>query len=146
MLDLLSCSRRLRVNMFWAYRWSNKPLPGSRKCLIVFFLFFSSCWSTRGHIGRSTRNSNPIMTSSAGGAKGWSDHRFRSPPAYTAQLLTLHQHRANYRYRTANQILPTLRVSSSTQATLGTVSHPSTNRAQRCLTSVIIRELVFPSW
>ena len=35
----------------------------------------------------------------------------------------------------ANQILPTLRVSNSTQATLGTVSHPSTNQAQRCLTS-----------
>ena len=29
------------------------------------------------------------MTSSAGGAKGCSDHRFRAPPAYTAQLLTL---------------------------------------------------------
>ena len=72
--------------------------------------FFQSCWPTRDHIGRSTRNSNPVMTSSAGGAKGCSDHRFCAPPAYTAQLLTLHQHRAN------NQ--PTLRVSSSTQATL----------------------------
>ena len=30
------------------------------------------------------------MTSSAGGAKGCSDHRFRAPPAFTAQLLTLH--------------------------------------------------------
>ena len=39
-------------------------------------------------------------------------------PAYTAQLLALHQHRANNQYRTANQIKPTLRVSSSTQATL----------------------------
>ena len=28
-------------------------------------------------------------------AKGCSDHRFRAPLAYTAQLLTLHQHRAN---------------------------------------------------
>ena len=27
------------------------------------------------------------MTSSAGGAKGCSDHRFCAPPAYTAQLL-----------------------------------------------------------
>ena len=27
-----------------------------------------------------------------------------------------------------------------------TFSHPSTNRAQHCLTPVIIRELVFPSW
>ena len=57
------------------------------------------------------------MTIFAGGAKGCSDHRFRAPPAYTAQLLTLHQHKANI---------------------------PSTNRAQRCLTSVIVRELVFP--
>ena len=32
------------------------------------------------------------------GAKGCSDHRFRAPPAYTAQLLTLHQHRANNQY------------------------------------------------
>ena len=39
-----------------------------------------------------------------GGAKGWSNHRFCAPPAYTTQLLTLHQHRANNQYRTANQI------------------------------------------
>ena len=38
------------------------------------------------------------------GAKGCSDHRFRTPPVYTAQLLTLHQHGANNQYRTANQI------------------------------------------
>ena len=80
--------------------------------------FFQSCWPTRDHIGRPTRKFNPVMTSSAGGAKGLSDHRFRAPPAYTAQLLTLHQHRANNQYRKANQIQPTLRVSSSTQATL----------------------------
>ena len=36
--------------------------------------------------------------------KGCFDHRFRALPAYTAQLLTLHQHRANNQYRTANQI------------------------------------------
>ena len=35
-------------------------------------------------IGRRTGISNPDMTSSAGGAKGCSDHRFRAPPAYTA--------------------------------------------------------------
>ena len=43
---------------------------------------FSFCWPTRDHIGRSTRNSNPVMTSSAGGAKGCADHRFCAPPAY----------------------------------------------------------------
>ena len=72
-------------------------------CLFVIF-FLLSCWSTRDHIGRSTRNSNPVMTSSVGSAKGCSDHRFRAPPTYTAQLLTLHQHRANNQYRTANRI------------------------------------------
>ena len=41
--------------------------------------FLSSYWSTRDHIGRSTRNSNPVMTSSAGGTKGCSDHKFRAP-------------------------------------------------------------------
>ena len=46
----------------------------------------------------------PSLTSSAGGTKGCSDHRFRGPPAYTAKLPTLHQHRANNQCRTANQI------------------------------------------
>ena len=50
-------------------------------------------------------------------AKGCSDHRFRAPPAYTAQLPTLHRHRANNQYRTANQIQPTLNVSSNAQTT-----------------------------
>ena len=67
---------------------------------------------------RSTGNSNPVVTSSAGGVKGCSDYRFRAPPTYTAQLLILHQHRANNQYRKANQFQPTLRVSSSIQATL----------------------------
>ena len=44
----------------------------------------------RGHKGRrSTGNSNPVMTLSAGGAEGGSDNRFRAHPAYTAQLLNL---------------------------------------------------------
>ena len=43
---------------------------------------------------------------------------FVHSPAYTSQLLTLHQHRANNQCRTANQILPTLRVSGNTQTTL----------------------------
>ena len=60
----------------------------------------------------------PVMAMSTGGAKGCLDHRFRASPAYTAQLLTLPQHRANIQYKTANQIQLTLRVSSSTQATL----------------------------
>ena len=59
-------------------------------------------------------NSNLVMTSSVGGAKGCSDHRLCEPPAYTAQSLTLYQHRAN------NPCIVgwlTLRVSSNTQTT-----------------------------
>ena len=66
--------------------------------------FFSSCWPRKGHIGRTTRNSNPAMMLSAGGAKGCSDHCFCAPPDHTAQLLTLHQQRADNQYRTAIQI------------------------------------------
>ena len=51
-------------------------------------------------------------------AKGCLDHRFHATTAYTAELLTLHQHRANNQNRMPNQIKPTLRVSSNTQATL----------------------------
>ena len=36
-------------------------------------------------------------------------------PGYNARLLTLYQNRANNQYRTANQIEPTLRVSSNTK-------------------------------
>ena len=57
---------------------------------------------------------NPVMTASACPAPRvvqttGSVH----PPTYTVQLLTLHQHRANNQYRMANQILPTLKVSSN---------------------------------
>ena len=33
------------------------------------FIFFSSCWPMKDHKERSNRNSNPVMTFSAGGAK-----------------------------------------------------------------------------
>ena len=47
----------------------------------------------RGHMERTIKTSN---RSSAGGAKGCLDHRFRAlPEGYTAQLLTLRQHRAD---------------------------------------------------
>ena len=62
------------------------------------------------------QESNSFMTLSTGGAKDCSDHRFLAPPAYTAQLPTLHQHRANNQYKTDNQIKSSLRVSSNTQA------------------------------
>ena len=47
-------------------------------------------------------NNGNIDPANIGGAKGCSYHRFHAPPAYTAQLLTLHQHRANNQYRKAN--------------------------------------------
>ena len=81
-------------------------------------IIFSILLTHEGSHREAYRDFQPSLTSSAGGAKGFSDHRFRAPPAYTTQLLTLHQHRANNQYRTTNQIQPTLRVSSSTQATL----------------------------
>ena len=49
---------------------------------------------------------NPVITLSAGGATDCSDNRSCAPPVYTAKLLTLHEHRANNQYRTANQINP----------------------------------------
>ena len=48
-------------------------IRGWQLSLVAFFV--SSCLSTGDHIGRSTRNSNPVMTSSADGAMGCSDHR-----------------------------------------------------------------------
>ena len=72
----------------------------SLKCLSIF----SSYWPTRDWLRRSTRNSNPVMILYTGGAKGCLDHRFRAPLTYTAQLLTLRQHRPSNQYSTANQI------------------------------------------
>ena len=66
--------------------------------------FFSILLTQEGSHREAYRDFQPSLTSSAGGAKGCSDHRFPAPPAHTAQLPTLHQHRANNQYRTANQI------------------------------------------
>ena len=85
----------------------------------------------------------PSLTSSAGGAKGCSDTCSVQPPSNTAQLLTLLQHRANNQYRT--RLIKSSRQQHSSN-TWTRVSHLSTNRAQRCLTSVTVQELVFPNW
>ena len=66
--------------------------------------FFSILLTHEGSHREVYQDFQPSLTASAGGAKGCSDHRFRAPPAYTAQLPTLHQHRANNQYRTVNQI------------------------------------------
>ena len=65
-----------------------------------FHIFFSILLTHEGSHREAYRNFQPSLTSSAGGAKGFSDHRFRAPTAYTAQLLTLHQYRGNNQYRT----------------------------------------------
>ena len=59
-------------------------------------------------------------------------------------MLILHQHRAS------NKCIGGLIKSSQLEGLAATLrqhlNNPSTNRAQCCLTSVIVRELVFPSW
>ena len=67
-------------------------------------IFFLILLTHKGSHREAYGDFQPSLTSSAGGAKGFSDHRFHAAPAYTAQLLTLHQHRANNQYRKANQI------------------------------------------
>ena len=57
-------------------------------CQLQFF--FSILLTHKGSHREVYRDFQPSLTTSAGGAKGLSDHRFRAPPAYTAQLLTLH--------------------------------------------------------
>ena len=66
-------------------------------------LFFQSCWPTRDHIGRSTRNSNPAwhlpqvvprVVQTTGSVH----------PQPTLPNWALHQHKTNNQYRTANQI------------------------------------------
>ena len=65
--------------------------------LIGWYTFFSILLTHEGSHREVYRDFQPSLTSSAGGAKGYSDHRFRAPPAYTVQLPTLYQHRANNR-------------------------------------------------
>ena len=78
-------------------------------------IFFSNLLTHEGSHREVYRDFQPSLTSSAGSAKACLGHRFRSPPAYTFQLLTLHQHRANNQY---TRRLIKSRVSSSTQLTL----------------------------
>ena len=73
--------------------------------LRIFFV--SSCWPTRDWIGRSTGNYNPVTTSSAGGAKGCSDHRFceRTPSLHCHSSANSASTQSQQPvYRTANQI------------------------------------------
>ena len=119
-MDDGSCCKNTYLQSQSHFR-ENEILPASElnaKFKIEQQSFFSILLTHKGPHREAYRDFQPSLTSSAGGAKGWSDHRFRAPPAYTAQLPTLHQRKANNQYRTANQIKPTLRVSSSTQATL----------------------------
>ena len=69
----------------------------------IFFLILLTHEGSHREVYQELQPSYDIFRRS--GAKGSSDHSgFRAPPAYTAQLLTMHQNRANNQYRTANQI------------------------------------------
>ena len=72
------------------------PFPSFRGEKPAAAFFFQSCWPTRDHIGRSTGISNPAwhlpqvvprVVQTTGSVFAL--------PAYTAQLPTRHQHRAN---------------------------------------------------
>ena len=74
-------------------QWGKKcglTFNASKTVVIFFFFFFSILLTHEGSHREVYRDFQPSLTSSAGGAKGLSDHRFHAPPAYTAQLLTLH--------------------------------------------------------
>ena len=63
--------------------------------IIIFF-----CFLLLTHEGRLTYGGQPgfptqLDNFSRSGAKGCSDHRFRAPPAYSVQLITLYQYKAN---------------------------------------------------
>ena len=91
------CRRKLYANV------RNRPTDprlAKKLCVSVLLIFFSILLTHEGSHREAYRDFQPSLTSSAGGAKRCSDHRFRAPPAYTAQLPTLHQHRANNQYRT----------------------------------------------
>ena len=79
------------------------------------------------------------------GATGCSDHTFCAPqPAYTAQFIALHQHSTGRLIKSSLADLESYQQRSDNTWTRA--SHPITNQAQCCLTSEIIRELIFPSW
>ena len=83
-----------------AHHWEAGSAWGGREIRV----FFSILLTQEGSHREVYRDFQHGLTFSAGGAKDFSDHRFRAPPTYTALLLTLHHHRANNQYRTANQI------------------------------------------
>ena len=100
----LSKSRCKNVIVLWGWIVFQQ-LANKWWCLRQEKFFVSSCWSTRDHLGKSTGISNP-----AGQCPQVKPRVVKTIcsvhtlPAYTAQLLTLHQQRANKQYRTASQI------------------------------------------
>ena len=66
--------------------------------------FFSILLTHEGSNREVYRDFQQNLTSSAGGAKGCSDHRFRAPPAYTAQLVTLHQRGLHLQFDRRSQL------------------------------------------
>ena len=70
--------------------WSKRKGWRFRKYWIRFpFFLFSSCWPTRGHMrGGLPRFPTQLQHfPQVDGAKGYLDHRFRAPPAYSRREL-----------------------------------------------------------
>ena len=92
-LEIPVCVRSLKSSNVELVRYLN----GRRvfKWCLRFF-FFSSCWPSRDHIGRSIRNFNQVMTSSA---CRWFQGLYRSQipctPSLYCPIANSAQHRAN---------------------------------------------------
>ena len=110
--------------------------------IIILYFFSFILLIHEGSHREAYQNFQPSLTSSAGGAKGFSDHRFRAPPA------GLYCPIANSASTQSQQPVNRRRLIKCSRLAATLEQFPiqvRTNRAQRCLTSVIIRELVFPN-
>ena len=79
-----------------------EEIPGLERHIQQTFFILLTHEGSHRMVYQGFQRSHDLFRKS--GVKGCLGHRFRAPPAYTARLLTLHQHRANNQYRTANQI------------------------------------------
>ena len=89
-------------DLYWSYGHCSHKLNYSNIKMCVYFFILVTKEGSAG-------------TSSVGGTKLFLCHRFHAPPIYIAQLLTLHQHRANSH---GQSNLADLIVSSSIQTIL----------------------------
>ena len=109
---------------------------------IIRTFFVSSCWPTRDHIEvyLEFQPSYDIF-------HRWCQGFFRPQVPCTPSLRCPITNPASTQSQQPGRLIKSsrLRVSSSTQATLEQSPIQVLTKAQRCLTSVVVRELVFPS-